>query len=178
MGPLVRSLTQSAMLAKLGKRYAVPVHTTPVGFKFVGPAMIESEALAAGEESGGYAFRGNIPERDGIFSGLLFLELMVQTGKRPSELVQWLTRASGTPLLRPVGHYIAPGYTRTIGEQPPIQCPDAAWRDASYGHRRLRRNSIPVRGRLLGTCTELRHRATDPAICRSTQPRHRSKGSA
>ena len=94
-GPLVRSLTQSAMLAKLGRRYEVPVHTTPVGFKFLGPAMIESDALAAGEESGGYAFRGNIPERDGIFSGLLFLELMVKTGKRPSELVQWLHELVG-----------------------------------------------------------------------------------
>ncbi|MEX2431324.1 MAG: phosphoglucomutase/phosphomannomutase family protein [Dehalococcoidia bacterium] len=89
-GPLVRSLTQSAMIDKLGALYGVPVHTTAVGFKFVGPVMMETDALAAGEESGGYAFRGNIPERDGILSGLLFLDLMVQTGKRPSELVRML----------------------------------------------------------------------------------------
>ncbi|MEX2599126.1 MAG: phosphoglucomutase/phosphomannomutase family protein [Dehalococcoidia bacterium] len=89
-GPLVRSLTQSAMIDKLGALYEVPVHTTAVGFKFVGPVMMQTDALAAGEESGGYAFRGNIPERDGILSGLLFLDLMVQTGKRASELVRML----------------------------------------------------------------------------------------
>jgi phosphomannomutase len=89
-GPIVKSLTQSAMINKLGTLYQVPVHTTAVGFKYLGPVMMRENALAAGEESGGYAFRGNIPERDGIFSGLLFLELMVQTGKRPSKLVEWL----------------------------------------------------------------------------------------
>ncbi len=94
-GPLVRSLTQSAMIDKLGALYEVPVHTTAVGFKFVGPVMMQTDALAAGEESGGYAFRGNIPERDGILSGLLFLDLMVQTGKRPSELVKMLYERVG-----------------------------------------------------------------------------------
>ena len=94
-GPLVKSLTQSAMIDKLGARYGVPVHTTQVGFKFLGSVMMREDALAAGEESGGYAFRGNIPERDGIFSALLFVEMMVRTGKRPSELVDWLTELVG-----------------------------------------------------------------------------------
>ncbi|MDE2835963.1 MAG: phosphoglucomutase/phosphomannomutase family protein [Chloroflexota bacterium] len=94
-GPIIRSLTQSAMVDKLAARYDVPVHVTPVGFKFVGPAMITESAVAAGEESGGYAFQGNIPERDGIFSGLLFVELMVRTGKRASELVNLLHETVG-----------------------------------------------------------------------------------
>ena len=94
-GPIVKSLTQSAMIDKLGSLYEVPVHTTAVGFKYLGPVMMRENALAAGEESGGYAFRGNIPERDGIFSALLFLELMVQTGKRPSKLVEWLYEKVG-----------------------------------------------------------------------------------
>ena len=94
-GPLVRSLTQSTMVDKLGSTYGVPVYTTAVGFKNLGPVMLREDALAAGEESGGYAFRGNIPERDGLFSGLLFLEMMVRTGKRPSELVEWLSELVG-----------------------------------------------------------------------------------
>jgi len=94
-GPLVKSLTQSAMIDKLGLQYGVPVHTTAVGFKFLGPVMMRENALAAGEESGGYAFRGNIPERDGIFSALLLIEMMVRTGKRPSELVDWLYERVG-----------------------------------------------------------------------------------
>ncbi len=94
-GPLVKSLTQSGMVDKLGELYGVPVHTTPVGFKHLGPAMMGHDALAAGEESGGYAFRGNVPERDGLFSALLFLELMVRTSRRPSELVRWLSEKVG-----------------------------------------------------------------------------------
>ncbi len=95
-GPLVRSLTQSSMVDALAAHHGVPVHVTAVGFKYVGPQMMAVDALAAGEESGGYAFRGNIPERDGILSGLLFLELMVRTGKRASELVEYLFEQVGT----------------------------------------------------------------------------------
>jgi phosphomannomutase len=78
------------MVQRLGDLYGVPVHETPVGFKFLGPKMIEVDALVAGEESGGYAVRGHLPERDGILSALLFLDLMVSSGKRPSALVQEL----------------------------------------------------------------------------------------
>jgi phosphomannomutase len=94
-GPLVRSITQSGMIDKLADLYQVPVHVTDVGFKFVGQVMMEVNAIAAGEESGGYAFQGNIPERDGILSGLMFLDLMVKTGKRPSELLALLYEKVG-----------------------------------------------------------------------------------
>jgi phosphomannomutase len=63
---------------------------TDVGFKYVGPEMINRDALIGGEESGGYGFRGHIPERDGILAGLYFLDMMVQTGKTPSQLVEYL----------------------------------------------------------------------------------------
>ena len=86
-GPLVRSITMTSMIDKLGKAYGVPVFDTPVGFKYLGPVMMREDALTAGEESGGYAFRGNIPERDGILSGLMMLDLMVRTGKTVSELL-------------------------------------------------------------------------------------------
>jgi phosphomannomutase len=89
-GPLVRSLTSTRMIDKLGRLYGVDVHETPVGFKFVGPKMIETGAIAAGEESGGYAFAGHIPERDGCFAGLLLLDLIASAGKKPSELVEEL----------------------------------------------------------------------------------------
>jgi len=78
------------MLDKLGKLYAVPVVNTGVGFKYVAPAMIEHDAMIGGEESGGYAFRGHVPERDGIIANLYLLDLMVRTGKKPSELLQLL----------------------------------------------------------------------------------------
>ncbi len=94
-GPLVRSITMTSMIDKLGQIYGVPVFDTPVGFKNLGPVMMGEDALAAGEESGGYAFRGHIPERDGILSGLMLLEMMVKTGKKVSELLDMLTEKVG-----------------------------------------------------------------------------------
>lgn len=87
-GDIVKTLSTTKMLNKLGEIYGVPVHETGVGFKFVAPKMIETNALIGGEESGGYAFRGNVPERDGILAGLYMLDFMVKTGKKPTELLE------------------------------------------------------------------------------------------
>jgi phosphomannomutase len=89
-GPIVKTLSTTSMLAKLGERYGVPVFETGVGFKYIAPKMVEVDAMLGGEESGGYAFRGHVPERDGILAGLYLLDLMVRTGKKPSELVRAL----------------------------------------------------------------------------------------
>ena len=89
-GDIVKTLSTTTMLNKLGKIYNVPVHETGVGFKYVAPKMMETNAMIGGEESGGYAFRNNVPERDGILAGLYFLDFMVQTGKKPTELLKML----------------------------------------------------------------------------------------
>ncbi|MGH2520872.1 MAG: phosphoglucomutase/phosphomannomutase family protein [Anaerolineales bacterium] len=89
-GPIVKTLSTTSMLNKLGQLYNVPVHETGVGFKYVAPKMIETNAMIGGEESGGYAFKGNVPERDGILGNLLFLDFMVKTGKKPSQLLEML----------------------------------------------------------------------------------------
>ena len=94
-GDIVKTLSTTTMLNKLGKLYDVPVHETGVGFKYVAPKMMETNALIGGEESGGYAFRDNVPERDGILAGLYFLDFMVQTGKKPTELLQILFEKLG-----------------------------------------------------------------------------------
>jgi len=86
-GPMVKSLTSTSMIYRLGELYNVPVYETPVGFKFLGPKMIAENALIAGEESGGFAFRHHPPDRDGILSSLYFLDLMARRGRRPSELL-------------------------------------------------------------------------------------------
>jgi len=94
-GDIVKTLSTTTMLNKLGKIYDVPVHETGVGFKYVAPKMIETNALIGGEESGGYAFRDNVPERDGILAGLYFLDFMVRTGKKPTELLEMLFEKVG-----------------------------------------------------------------------------------
>ena len=89
-GPIVKTITTTSMLYRLGEIFNVPVYETAVGFKYVAPMMVAENALIGGEESGGYGFRGHIPERDGILSALYFLDFMIKTGKTPSELLDYL----------------------------------------------------------------------------------------
>ena len=89
-GPIIKTLSTTSMLEKLGKLYDVPVYETGVGFKYVAPKMLATDAMIGGEESGGYAFRGNVPERDGILAGLYMLDFMVKLNKKPSELLALL----------------------------------------------------------------------------------------
>jgi alpha-D-glucose phosphate-specific phosphoglucomutase len=89
-GPIVKTLTTTSMTYRLGEIFDVPVYETPVGFKYVAPIMLAEKALVGGEESGGYGFRGHVAERDGILASLYFLDLMVKTGKNPSELIDYL----------------------------------------------------------------------------------------
>jgi len=95
-GPIVKTLSTTSMLEKLGKLYDVPVHETGVGFKYVAPKMLATNAMIGGEESGGYAFRGNVPERDGILAGLYMLDFMVKLNKKPSELLSLLFSKIGS----------------------------------------------------------------------------------
>lgn len=99
-GPIVCTITMSAMVDRLGDRYVIDVRRTPVGFKFVGPKMLETSALMGGEESGGYAFKGHVPERDGILSGLLFLEAMVTRERSPAGLLEDLYAVTGPHVFR------------------------------------------------------------------------------
>ena len=89
-GAIVKTITTTSMLYRLGEMFDLPVYETPVGFKYVAPIMVAENALIGGEESGGYGFRGHMPERDGILAGLYFLDFMLQTGKTPSQLLDYL----------------------------------------------------------------------------------------
>jgi len=89
-GPVVKTLTTTVMARKLAEKYGLDVYETQVGFKYVGPKMMETGAIMGGEESGGFGFKGHIPERDGIIAGLFILDLMVKLGKKPSELITYL----------------------------------------------------------------------------------------
>ena len=76
--PVVVSVNNTSMAERLGERYGIAVHETPVGFKYIGPKMIETGAMMGGEESGGYGFGMHLPERDGIYADLLLLDLFLR----------------------------------------------------------------------------------------------------
>ena len=94
-GSLIKGVTASQALNKMGDIYGVDVHEVRVGFKHMGPRMDELNALMAGEESGGFAFRGHVPERDGILSGLFVLENMAKSGRAVSQLLEKLFERVG-----------------------------------------------------------------------------------
>ena len=76
--PVVKTVNETSMAEKLGEHYGVEVHEVPVGFKYVGPKMIETGAMMGGEESGGFGFGMHLPERDGIFADLMLLDLFLR----------------------------------------------------------------------------------------------------
>ncbi len=115
-GSIVRTVTTSSMLDRIGEIYGVDVIETEVGMKFVAPAMAEAGAFLGGEESGGYVFAHHMPERDGILAGLLFLDLMVREGKSPSELVTLLFARLGQEF-----HYGRRDLTFPPGERESIE---------------------------------------------------------
>ena len=89
-GPMVKSLSTTSMVNRLGELYNVPVFETPVGFKHIGPKMLEVKAIIGGEESGGFAFDRHIPERDGLLAALFLIEFMLKRNKPPSQLLDEL----------------------------------------------------------------------------------------
>lgn len=122
-GALVKSITTTSMLTKMGELYNVPVFETAVGFKYVGPVMMRENALIGGEESGGYAFRGHIPERDGILSGLFILAMMAKLDGRPSKLIEYLYGKVGPHYYDRLDLPFEAGQQRVIRERVAASCP-------------------------------------------------------
>ncbi len=89
-GSVVKTFSTTDMLAKMGKAYRLDVETTPIGFKYIAPMIIDGDVLVGGEESGGIAVKGHVPERDGLFIGLTVLEMIVKRERALSGLVREL----------------------------------------------------------------------------------------
>ena len=89
-GTIVKTFSTTHMLDKMAEAYGLPLETMPIGFKHIAPKIAEGNVLVGGEESGGIAAKGHIPERDGVYIGLLIVEMMVKRGKSLSALVDEL----------------------------------------------------------------------------------------
>jgi phosphomannomutase len=94
-GPVVKTISMTSMADKLGAEFGAEVFEVPVGFKNIAPKMMETDAVLGGEESGGYAIRGHIAERDGILVGLLFADMIVRLGKPLSQILAGLEARVG-----------------------------------------------------------------------------------
>lgn len=87
-GKVVIAFSVTDRVKKMCRQYGLEVEVTPIGFKYISEKMVEDDVLLGGEESGGIAIKGHIPERDGIFDGLIIYEYMMETGKTLKELCE------------------------------------------------------------------------------------------
>jgi phosphomannomutase len=94
-GPAVRTVSTTRMIDRLAKAHDLPVYETPVGFNYIADHMLKEDILIGGEESGGIAFRGHIPEGDGALMALLLIEMVSTSGASLSELVESLIKEYG-----------------------------------------------------------------------------------
>lgn len=87
-GKVVVAFSATDRVKKMCEAYNLPVEITPIGFKYISEIMMHEDVLVGGEESGGIAVKGHIPERDGIYDGLVIYEYMTKSGKTLKELIQ------------------------------------------------------------------------------------------
>ena len=114
--PVVKTVNMTSMADRLGAKYGVTVYEVPVGFKYIGPKMQETGAMMGGEESGGFGFAMHLPERDGIVADLFFLDFMLKTKKKPSQLIAELMDMVGPSYyLRRDLHFSADAYASAKG---------------------------------------------------------------
>lgn len=95
-GAVVKTVSLTSMVEKYCTKHGLKLHETPVGFKYTAKMMNEMKVLIGGEESGGLGTIMHIPERDGIFNGLLLLEMMATRKKSLKELCDELDAEFGT----------------------------------------------------------------------------------
>jgi alpha-D-glucose phosphate-specific phosphoglucomutase len=95
-GDVVQTICGTVLIEKICAKYGLKMHETPVGFKYICDKIREGDILIGGEETGGVAFKGYIPERDGILSGLLILEMVASRGSKIEKIIADIDDEYGT----------------------------------------------------------------------------------
>ncbi|MFH1725091.1 MAG: phosphoglucomutase/phosphomannomutase family protein [Elusimicrobiota bacterium] len=105
-GKIVQSVSMGYLAGRIARAYGLPFEELPVGFKYVAEQLATGQAVIGGEESGGYAWKGGLPERDGALTALLFLEMCAKTGKLPSQLWGLIEKKYGKSHFRRVDFHL------------------------------------------------------------------------
>lgn len=95
-GKVVIAFSVSEKVKRLCEHYGLDYEVTKIGFKYICGKMVIEDVLLGGEESGGIAVKGHVPERDGIWCGLLLMEFMAKTGKNLTELIKEVYDITGS----------------------------------------------------------------------------------
>lgn len=95
-GKVATAFSTTVKIKNMCEHYGLPLDVVKIGFKYICGIMVKEDVLVGGEESGGIAIKGHIPERDGIWMGLTIWEFMAKTGKSLKELIQEVYDITGT----------------------------------------------------------------------------------
>jgi phosphomannomutase len=95
-GKVISTFSCTKKIQRLCEYYGLENQVTKIGFKYICEIMLNENVIVGGEESGGIAIAGHVPERDGIFIGLTIMELMAKTGKKLTELIQEIYDITGS----------------------------------------------------------------------------------
>jgi len=95
-GKVVRGFSTSDLIKKFCDKNGIALDTVPIGFKHISQIMINENVLIGAEESGGIGIQGHLPERDGVYNGMLYLEMLASYGKSISQLKKELEEEFGT----------------------------------------------------------------------------------
>ncbi|MCK9909219.1 phosphoglucomutase/phosphomannomutase family protein, partial [Microbacteriaceae bacterium K1510] len=87
-GRVVRTVATTHLLDRIAADYGLDLIETPVGFKYIGAEMLAGNVLIGGEESGGCSILQHIPEKDGILTNLLLVEMCAWEKKHLDEILQ------------------------------------------------------------------------------------------
>jgi len=95
-GKVATAFSTTVKIKNMCQHYGLPLDVVKIGFKYICSIMVAEDVLVGGEESGGIAIKGHIPERDGIWMGLTIWEFMAKTGKSLNELIEEVYAITGT----------------------------------------------------------------------------------
>ncbi|MFM7022757.1 MAG: phosphoglucomutase/phosphomannomutase family protein [Flavobacteriales bacterium] len=136
-GKVVIAFSVSDRIKKLCKHLGLEVTTTKIGFKYVCDHLINEDVLLGGEESGGVAIKGHIPERDGVWMGLTIWEYMAKTGKTLDDLVQEVYEIVGAFAFERIDLHISESIKQKVMEN----CKSGAYTEFA-GRKITRREDI------------------------------------
>jgi len=104
-GAVVKTVSTTMLVDRISRQYGLKLYITPVGFKHICQLMLQEDILLGGEESGGLGFKAYIPERDGILSALLLLEMIAVRNKTVGQILQEVEEEFGRFRYRRVDLY-------------------------------------------------------------------------
>ncbi|MBE2245918.1 MAG: phosphoglucomutase/phosphomannomutase family protein [Candidatus Competibacteraceae bacterium] len=132
-GKVITAFSVSEKIKKICSHYNLEQHTTPIGFKNITGFMLNEDILLGGEESGGIAIKGHIPERDGIWMGLIIWEFMAETGKTLRDLIDEVYQIVGPFAYDRLDLHL----TEELKQHIVAQCKNGAYQ--TFGNRRVKR---------------------------------------